>query len=358
MMNPLRILIIKISSLGDIIHAFPLLPYLKQQTPHVEVDWVVEGAFAELVRAHPLVHHVLPVEIKQWRSFPFQRKTWQEIKQFHHLLRSKKYDKVFDLQGNTKSGYVTFLARGGEKIGLDYASVSEWPNLLATRVRYRPPAHQNVREESLFLAQSSFKNFTPQGECAVRLSLTPEERPLFEAFSHQLSSISFLKGMVCAGSQWPNKQLSKETLQTFLHFLVKRLNMHFVFIWGNQKEKAWGEELSAYFRGKSTLLPKLSLPVLQNLMGEMDVVISMDSLPLHLAGTTLTATYSLFGPSSAHKYKPPGKRHHAFQGKCPYQEQFERRCARLRSCPTGACLKDLKGEELAQDFLQWWTKRP
>ena len=87
-------------------------------------------------------------------------------------------------------------------------------------------------------------------------------------------------------------------------------------------------------------------------MASVDMVIAMDSLPLHLAGTTETPTFSIFGASSANKYKPKGKKHLAFQGTCPYKRTFERRCPVLRTCSTGACIRDLHGEELFHYFLQ------
>ena len=75
----MRILIVKMSSLGDIIHAFPVLQYLKQCHPQCEIDWVVEQPFAELVQAHPLVNRIICIETKKWRSQLLKRATLQEI---------------------------------------------------------------------------------------------------------------------------------------------------------------------------------------------------------------------------------------------------------------------------------------
>ncbi|SCA63497.1 hypothetical protein SCG7086_AS_00250 [Chlamydiales bacterium SCGC AG-110-P3] len=94
------------------------------------------------------------------------------------------------------------------------------------------------------------------------------------------------------------------------------------------------------------ILPRLSLPVLQAVMNRVRLVIAMDSLPLHLAGTTSTPTFSVFGASSMQKYKPLGGIHHGLQGECPYNVSFEKRCARLRSCKTGACIRSLTGKQV------------
>lgn len=109
----------------------------------------------------------------------------------------------------------------------------------------------------------------------------------------------------------------------------------------------------AFFKN-SDVVDRLSLPALQNLMAHVDLVITMDSLPLHLAGTTMIPTYSFFGASSANKYKPLGKQSGTYQGICPYDRQFEKRCPILRTCKTGACIKNLEGSQLFEEFMRWW----
>jgi len=84
----------------------------------------------------------------------------------------------------------------------------------------------------------------------------------------------------------------------------------------------------------------------------MQLVIAMDSLPLHLAGTTNTKTFSFFGPSSSAKFMPMGEQHHAFQGSCPYGKVIQRRCPIIRTCKTGACLRGISSDTLFDAFLR------
>jgi heptosyltransferase-1 len=89
-------------------------------------------------------------------------------------------------------------------------------------------------------------------------------------------------------------------------------------------------------------------------MDSVDLVVAMDSLPLHLAGTTKVKTFSVFGASLASKFKPAGKKHLTLQGHCPYGRVFEKRCPILRTCPTGACIRSLTGKAVFNAFkLQW-----
>jgi heptosyltransferase I len=351
----IQVLIVKMSSLGDIIHAFPVLNFIKQCYPEVEIDWVVEQPFAELVQAHPFVNRVICVQTKKWRSQSLSKASWMEVANFRRELRKSSYDIVLDLQGNLKSGIVTAFAKSPLKVGFGFRSVSEWPNLLATHKHYNPPIGNNVREEYLFLAQSAFDNFTPIIEKGVQLKLTSQDRIQLTPVLELCQQMNGLKVMVCPGSNWPNKQLSKETLQSFLQCFSRHLNVHFLFLWGNQTEKNIAEDLSAFLPRQSSVISRLPLPALQNLMTHVDLVLAMDSLPLHLAGTTSTPTYSVFGASSASKYKPSGDRHRAFQGSCPYGKNFDRRCDLLRTCKTGACIKQLEGQQLFNHFFEWWS---
>ena len=151
----MRILIVKTSSLGDIIQAFSVVQYLKQQIPLCEIDWVVEHSFAEVLQAHPSIDRLFCIQTKKWHNQIFDRKTWREAAQFRRELRGRKYDLVLDLQGNFKSGIVTAIAISSCKVGFAFSSVSEWPNLLSTNKKFNPPEGQNIRDDYLFLAKCS-----------------------------------------------------------------------------------------------------------------------------------------------------------------------------------------------------------
>lgn len=336
----MRVLIVKTSSLGDIIHAFPVLAYLKDQHPQIEIDWVVEKPFAELVRAHPYVSEVYTIDTKQWR----RGRKWGDIFRIRKTLKSSSYDVVFDLQGNSKSALVTHWANSSNKVGYSERLVFEKPNLWATTDKFDPPEDANVREENLFLVQSFFKDNKPFEDKGIRLTISCEQQEEIGRIFQNLPNKR--KVMVCPGSAWKNKQLDPEVLSDFLADIP---DTHFALIWGSQEEKALVEQMSRKLNNAS-VIQRLPIPMLQNLMDRMDEVIAMDSLPLHLAATTSVSTYSIFGASSAQKYKPFGARHRSFQGDCPYGEVFSRRCSKLRSCKTGACIRSLTSYDLLKDY--------
>src|SRR3990172_10587674 len=119
-----KILIVKISSLGDIVHNLPAVSDVRRQFPHVSIDWVVEEAYAPLVRLHPAVHRAIPVAIRRWRRRLVTPVTWREIGQTWRALRSERYDAVVDTQGLVKSALLTAVA-SGRRHGFDAASARE-----------------------------------------------------------------------------------------------------------------------------------------------------------------------------------------------------------------------------------------
>ncbi len=338
----MRFLIVKTSSLGDIIHTFPALDYLRNKFSDAQIDWVVEKPFAEILISHPEVDEVIPVDTKRWR----RKFCLKEMRKFTRMLRKQKYDAVFDLQGNIKSGLITFLAKSRKKVGFGWKTVPEKPNFLFTSKGYNPSPGQNIRDDYLLILQKHFNDQKPHTCQKIKLIISDKQRgKLKEILDHpQLQKSTTV--MVCPGATWRNKRLPTEKLLIFLKRLHKQKRCGFIFVWGTEEERNTVQKLSDHFTDDSIILDKLPVPMVQNLMDAVDLVVTMDSLPLHLAGTTSTSTYSFFGASNATKYKPKGEQHKAIQGPCPYGRTFEKRCPILRSCSTGACIRDIKSADL------------
>ncbi|MBA3958634.1 MAG: lipopolysaccharide heptosyltransferase I [Parachlamydiaceae bacterium] len=343
-----RFLIVKTSALGDLIHVFPVVAYLKSKYPDCQIDWVVESQGADLVRAHPYVTRTLIVQTKKWRKAFWSSRT--EMLHFRKELQAVNYDCIFDLQGNFKSGLLTRLAQGKQKVGFAWKSVPEWPNTLFTRYRYNPPKGNNIRLDYLSIVQQHFQDSHPFVDSgAIDLKISEEQQQQIEKLLDLVRNQKVV--MVCPGSAWRNKQLSEGALEDFLKRLQAHWNCHFLLMWGSPDEREWVLRLQQQV-AHATVVDRLPFAVLQQLMSRVQLVVAMDSLPLHLAGTTQTPTFSVFGPSLAHKYAPIGVKHQALQGTCPYgKKTFVKRCPILRTCPTGACIREISGAHLFKQFL-------
>lgn len=347
----MRFLIIKTSSIGDVIQSLHLIDYLQKRFPHCLIDWVVEEGIAPLLEAHPQIDRVFRVNTRLWRTSLFRHR--HAIESFCRQLHKTTYDALFDLQGNTKSGLVTLVAKAQKKVGYSWGCLPEKSNFFATNVHISVDNTQNVRTYYLQLLKKYFgdeeeeEKFPP-----LHLKLSREEESRLTHFSHL--AVQRPRLMICFGSNWRNKQLPEDTWEPFLKLINDKFSPHFFFIYGSEKEKRVATHFQQLFSFNSHAIGEMSLALWQRFMFQMEAVIALDSSALHLCATTTTPSFGLFGPSSASAYKPLGENHHAFQGACPYGNRFTKRCSILRTCKTGACLREARAEMLFDQFCQFW----
>lgn len=351
----MKVLIVKASSLGDILHCFPILKDIRRHYPDAVIDWVVEKSFADMVAASGMVSQVLRLQSGAWRRGLLHSSVRGEVFDFVRALRATPYDLVFDLQGNIKSGLVTALSRGTEKIGFGRHSVAEWPNLLATGHRYDPPSG-NIREEYAYVVRKHLGwPVTHDINETCPLVLSDSQQQLFTRVLHSLPPEDLV--VVCPGARWPNKQLSVAGWTPWLQKIQASQGCYFLFLSGNPDERQMCETLKTKGDLAGVVLDKMPLPVVQHIMSRASFVLAMDSLPLHLAATAGVPTFSVFGASSMQKYRPLGT-HGGFQGSCPYGRSFDKRCPILRRCPTGLCIRGIEPDSLFDHFLAWRASWP
>lgn len=337
----MNILIIKTSALGDVVQALPVVEAIKSMYPDAHIDWVVEKPFAGIVQAHPLIRKTHIIQTKKWRKGLTAKATRQEICQVLKEIRQTSYDYIFDLQGNIKSGVLMALSKGHKKVGCGWKTVHEKVNVLFSNTRINPPPGMNMRAECLNIIEQALGKKAPL-KPFFKLNLSSDEQTLA---NQQLLDNPKKRIMICPGSAWAYKTLREETLIAFIKGLEERTPTQFYWLWGTPDEKALALRLEALFPS-SRVIDKLTIPGLQHLMRQMDLIVAMDSFPLHLAGTTGVTTYAVFGPSSAHRYKPLGPQSLAIQGPCPYGRTFERSCPIKRTCATAACIRELPPDDI------------
>ena len=345
------ILIVKTSSLGDIIQSFPVIQYIHAKLPGVGISWVVEEAFVNMVASHPLVHKAIALDLRGFKKTGNFRKLLEEIR----CLRETSYDLVFDLQKNTKSGFITALARSPMKVGFGWHSVREWPNVLATHQRFEIPTGENIQRQYLALVRKFFgdEDFAGKGTgVALKISDSEQDRVTNILRAPELGGAVTI--MVCPGSRWRNKQLPPETWAKFLAKIDQALDASFVFVGGDAEGLHFCQQMRSQFVRNSVVVENLEIATWQNLMQKMKLVIAVDSAALHLCGTTNTPSFSLFGPTSPEVFKPMGHMHFAMQGRCPYGRTFLKQCPVLRSCRTGSCIRSMDANVVFQAFWEWW----
>jgi len=161
----MRLLIVKTSSMGDVVHALPVVSDLLRHEPGARIDWLVEAPFAALPQLHPGVGRVLPMAWRRWRSGLWQKSTWQAMGALRHELRGGRYDLVLDLQGLVKSALWARQA-GAPVAGYDKASLREplaaWAYQRTAAVSRRLQAVQRCR-----LLAAAHLGYAPPGDAPV-----------------------------------------------------------------------------------------------------------------------------------------------------------------------------------------------
>lgn len=283
-----RILIVKLSSLGDLFHALPTVRALKEGLD-AEIDWVTQPEYAELVRCFDDADHVI--------SFP-RRHLRSQLAPFLNLLRENRYDYVIDLQGLLKSAVITAAARGGRKIG---PSGSREGSFLFYHAR---AGRKNKERHAVEELQ----------DVVHHLGLpTPDEPSFPVTFPAHAGLVEGLHIALCpcsraAGKNWPADRF----IETGIH-LQQHLGA-LIHLVGSPADRPLCEHIveaigptAQNHAGETTLLE------LGGLLNQMDLLITVDSGPMHMAAALGAPTLALFGPTSPLRTGPYGKQHRVIE---------------------------------------------
>jgi heptosyltransferase-1 len=264
----MRLLIIKTSSLGDVVHMLPALTEAAAHIPGLRADWVVEEAFAPIPAWHPAVDRVLPVAIRRWRKTPFAPGVKAEFSAFKRRLQEVRYDLVLDSQGLIKSAALALLARG-PRAGLDWASAREPLASLAYGRRHPAPRalHAITRNRLLTAAALGY----PLGdEADIRHGLTPPPRPELDLPERYLVALH--------GTARPEKEYPEQDWRT----LLAALPLPILLPWGSLAERTRAERLALGLANVEAL-PRLPLDQMGGVIAGAEGVVGVDTGLMHLA---------------------------------------------------------------------------
>lgn len=327
----MRILIIKTSSLGDIIHSLPVLQYLKQVAPGATIDWVVDEAFRDLVSENPLIERLLTVAFRRWKKAPFATQTRHELMAFVTELRQQQYDLVFDLQGNSKSGLVCWLTRADRKIGFSREHLQEKLNTLFTteQVSFKP-TDRNAVQRYLRVVSSPFTlptdNWQPRSDIATSAS----DQAAAEAALRQVGRPLIL---LHTGTTWQTKLWYEEGWQQLGQELLERYpTAILLFSWGNGEEQQRAEHLVTLLGERAVLLPSLSLKQFAAVLKRCDLVIGGDTGPVHLAAAVGTSTVSFYRCTDGLRNGPYGIQHAIIQSPLSCTICMQKQCDQDTDC--------------------------
>jgi heptosyltransferase I len=275
-----RILLVKTSSLGDVVHNLPVVSDIARCVPDATIDWVVEAAFAAIPRMHPAVREVIPVSLRRWRRSLFSANTRAEIDSLRRTLRDGAYDAVIDTQGLLKSALVA-CAAPGKRYGLDWQSSREPLRPFYDRT-FRVPWGQHAVQRNRSLAAQALGYAPPaQTEYGIRApqrSLSWLPAAPYAVLLHATSADVKL---------WPEAHWEK-----LYNYLILK-NIYSVLPWGNDSERQRSERLAAAMP-KAVVPPALALDDMAALLAQARVVAGVDTGLTHLAAALNVATAGIY----------------------------------------------------------------
>lgn len=285
-----HILIVKMSSLGDVLHLMPALSEAKLHCTDVQFDWVVEKSFAQLPSWHPAVDQVIPVAFRQLRRYTW-RMWWQpEWRHFLKQLRGQRYDLVIDAQGLMKSAFITRLAKG-RHLGLNWRSAREGMASLFynDRVDVDPQLHAVIRMKRLIAQALSYE--CDDDKIDYNLELPSVELP-FELPNQAF--LIFFHGTTWVTKLWP---------ESYWRELAERAQQEGITVylpWGNDDEYARAQRLAEGLE-KVHVLPRLSLVQLAQLLVAASGTVTVDTGLGHVAAALAVPTVAIYGATDPKK---------------------------------------------------------
>ncbi|OGN59262.1 MAG: hypothetical protein A3F40_01355, partial [Chlamydiae bacterium RIFCSPHIGHO2_12_FULL_27_8] len=278
----MKVLIVKTSSLGDIIQSLNTAKYLKNKFKDIEIHWVIEKEYFPLISTYPYIDGAIIFDMKFYKKNFLSYSAWKQFFIFLKNLRKNRYDLLFDMQGNIKSSIVNFFAISQKKIGFGYNSVREWPNIFSTNFHINIETNINMGLQYTSLIKNYFqdKNYFDSKKVLLKIS-DIEILKISQILEHKNLQTTF-KMMICPHSIWENKKMDIKALISFLNLIKKSFDFSFLIIYGNENEKIFSDKIYENFKNSSLVIEKLNIPSWQNLMNRVDLVFSMDSAALHL----------------------------------------------------------------------------
>jgi heptosyltransferase I len=299
----MHVLIVKTSSMGDVLHTLPALTDAMQAIPDIRFDWVVEENFAQIPSWHPAVDKVLPVAIRRWRKHWFGCQQREERVLFKRGLQSRDYDVVVDAQGLIKSAaLVTRLAKG-VKHGQDSRSAREpfaswWYD---KRHEINKQQHAVERTRELFAKSLGYEKSATQGDYAIAshfFATLPED-------AHQY--LVFLHATTRDNKHWPEAHW-RELIE-----LVQPTGLRIKLPWGAEHEHQRALRMAEGF-GHVEVLPKLTLEQVAQQLAGARAVVSVDTGLSHLTAALDRPNITLFGPTDPGLIGGYGKNQHELRG--------------------------------------------
>lgn len=285
----MKIAIVKLSALGDIIHAMVALQFIKKEYPDCQIDWIVEEGFKGILENNPDINKIHTVNLKKAKQQKSFKLLFSELKKLRKL---PKYDVVVDAQGLIKSAIVSRLIPSNKTFGFDKNSLRE---SFATKF-YTDTCSidysENIIKRNTFVISSAL-DFTISHTSILgkKLFLYSNSKSVSISTEGHKPNVAFVPGASFKSKIYPVEKYIE---------LANKLDANIVILWGNEKEKLMAEQIQ-FNASNVSISSKLTLDELKVVIAQMDLVIGGDTGPTHMAWALNVPSITLFGSTPGYR---------------------------------------------------------
>jgi heptosyltransferase-1 len=313
---PEKILIIKPSSLGDVVHSLPFLNSIRSCFPKAEIHWVIARGLEGLLEGNPMIDRLIVIDKDRWKKISRAASTLRELRRLFREVGGGRYDLAVDLQGLLRSGIIAMASRAAVRIG--FSEAREGSRLFYNwRVRGGKDVH----------AVDRYMKVAGALGCETENPIFPF--PLTAMAAQKGKEISQKFGdyiVLVPGARWDTKIWPAE----YFGRLASMLPLKSVIV-GTVFDAAIAEKVVTASGGKAvSLAGKTDLTGLIEVMRGARLAISNDSGPMHIAAAFGVPVVAIFGPTSAERTGPYGRGHVVIKSCASCAPCFKKKCADLK----------------------------
>jgi heptosyltransferase-1 len=316
-----NILVVRLSSIGDLVHTLPAVSALRERFPDARIDWLVETRHREVLLDNPDVDSLIEVDTLGWRRRLLSPATWREIADAVARIRERHYDFVLDLQGTIKSSVTAFLAKSDRRIGFATSHLKERVAALLYSERVRPNGTRpHVIDRQLLL-------LTALGiECHERRFPLVVPEAAERSAAARLEELALGQFVVLnPGGSWVTKRWSPEKFGRLASAIERELHLPALVLWG-PGEEAMARAVVDASGGAARLAPPTSLREMLPYLKRARLFVSGDTGPMHLASAQGVPVVGIFGPTDPRKNGPFGEGDQTVFREVPCGPCYKHRC--------------------------------
>ncbi len=303
-----KILIVKPSSLGDVIHSLPFLNVIRKCLPEAEIHWVIAKGLHELLEGHPMLSKLWIINKDQWKNISEAKNTIKEVRTLFRDLKNERFDLVIDLQGLLRSGFITRATKAKTRIG--FKEAREGSRFFYT---HKVKGGKDIHAVDRYLKIASYLG------CEVSEIKFPLQVPE-STYSQTIPKGDY--AVLVPGARWRTKRWSPERFGKLASLLPCKS-----IVIGSKSDIELSDIVVENSRGKAvSLAGKTNLKELVAVIKNARFMVSNDSGPMHIAAALDVPVFALFGPTSPLRTGPYGNGHTIIKSDIPCAPCFKKNC--------------------------------